>query len=55
MDKCPWCGGTIETGHTEVSGIGAGCLTLDIWYRICAADTSCGYYDVYSNPIKEGE
>ncbi len=52
MNKCPWCGGETESGHTEVSGIGSGCHTLDIWYTVCASDNMCGYYSVSDNPEK---
>ena len=51
MNKCPWCGSEIESGHTEVSGIGSDCLTLDIWYTVCTSD-NCGYYSVSDNPEK---
>lgn len=50
MNKCPWCGGETESGHTEVSGIGSGCHTLDIWYTICASDNFCGYYSASDEP-----
>lgn len=53
MNKCPWCGGEIESGHTEVSGIGTGCHTLDIWYTVCASDNFCGYYSVSDDPAQQ--
>lgn len=48
MNKCQWCGGEIESGHIEVSGVGSGCHTLDIWYTVCAS--GCGYYSVSDEP-----
>ncbi len=54
MNKCPWCGGETESGHTEVSGIGSGCHTLDIWYTVCASDNFCGYYSVSDDPENGG-
>lgn len=46
LEKCPWCGGQIETGHTEISGIGSGCHTVDVYYQICGSDNICGYYSI---------